>query len=356
VEVFDPFAIAGFRTVHQMTTGVRGEFPLETPPSRIVEKTFPPGSITGAPKVRTMQIIREVENSPRKVYTGAIGCFVPGGGLDLNVAIRTVIMDGSGLCEMGIGSGIVADSDPAEEYRETVLKSAFLNQLTSSMESGDIDLLETMLLAGDGTLPFLDEHMERMARSADVLGFFFEEDAIRVSLATWLGEDAVGPAVVRLRLDMRGDTWFELLPLPEPGQDQVVRVVLSSITMDEKDPLLGHKTTARSIYDRELKEVRRRGFHEVLFTNNGGELTEGAITSIFVLTDNGWTTPSLDCGLLPGTWRARYLLETKAREDRITPEIFTEAVEVVIGNGVRGKMSVDEIISRDGKVLYKTRG
>lgn len=352
VEVFDPFHITAFRTLHQMTTGVRGQVPQGIPVSHILEHTFPPGSITGAPKVRTMQIIKELERSPRKVYTGAICRFHPGGDLAMNVAIRTIIMDREGACEMGVGSGIVADSQPTEEYEETVLKASFVKHLAR----GETDLLETMLLDTNGALPYLAEHMDRISRSATALGYPFDSDSTRASLRAWLSADIIGPAVVRMRLDIRGDTWFELLPFPETDRGQGLKVLLSSTVMDEADPLLMHKTTARTTYDRELAVARQSGFAEALFTNRAGELTEGAITSLFIRTDDGWITPSLSSGLLPGTWRARYLLETNAKEARITPDILSNALEVVVGNGVRGKMGVDEIVDQGGKTLYRKSG
>jgi para-aminobenzoate synthetase/4-amino-4-deoxychorismate lyase len=157
-------------------------------------------------------------------------------------------------------------------------------------------------------------------------------------------------------LDIRGDTWFELLPFPETDRGQGLKVLLSSTVMDEADPLLMHKTTARTTYDRELTVARQSGFAEALFTNRAGELTEGGITSLFIRTDGGWITPSLSSGLLPGTWRARYLLETNAKEARITPNILSNALEVVVGNGVRGRMGVDEIVDQGGKTLYRKSG
>jgi para-aminobenzoate synthetase/4-amino-4-deoxychorismate lyase len=132
-----------------------------------------------------------------------------------------------------------------------------------------------------------------------------------------------------------------------------LRIVLSTVTTDQGEPLLAHKTTARKVYDRELAAAREKGFDDVLFTNTAGELTEGAITSLFIRTTDGWSTPSLTCGLLPGTWRARYLVDTNAKETRITPEIFSRALEVVLGNAVRGKQTVNEIVDRKGNVLYR---
>jgi para-aminobenzoate synthetase/4-amino-4-deoxychorismate lyase len=347
ITVFDPFRVEPYRTLHQMTSGVRGKALPGSSFSQTIHHTFPPGSITGAPKVRTMQIIRELERSPRGIYTGAVGRFDPDGDFAMNVAIRTIVIDQDGKCEMGVGSGIVADSDPADEYRETVLKSSFLNHL----QSDEVDLLETMLLDSNGALPFIEDHMNRMAGSAAALGYPFEVHRIEDSLTRWLCKGTKGPAVVRLRLDRRGDMWFELLPCPEVSEAGL-RITLSTVTTDQGDQLLAHKTTARKSYDQELAAARKKGFDEVLFTNTAGELTEGAITSLFIRTSDGWITPVLSCGLLPGTWRARYLVETGAREEKITPEILQAALDVVLGNAVRGKMTVDEIRNQVGEILY----
>jgi para-aminobenzoate synthetase/4-amino-4-deoxychorismate lyase len=210
-----------------------------------------------------------------------------------------------------------------------------------------------MLLDAEGHLPYLDEHMDRMAGSAAALEFPFDEEKIRTALLSWLGEDVSGPMVVRMRLDKRGATWFELHPVPTVDINHTLKVLLSDSSMDSSNPLLKHKTTDRTVYDTELATARGRGFDEVLYTNATGELTEGAITSLFIRTDDGWITPAVECGLLPGTWRARYLDETGARETRITKEILPKALEVVMGNAVRGTMSVSEIIDSAGEILFK---
>ncbi|UCG39386.1 MAG: aminodeoxychorismate synthase component I [bacterium] len=350
VEVFDPFRIQRYPRLFQMTTGVRCRLDEDVSMLDLVRASFPPGSVTGAPKVSTMKIISGLEHSPRKVYTGAMGFVSPSGDLSMSVAIRTAIVSASGWCEMGVGSGIVADSDPSREYEETLLKARFLEPPSA----GEVQILDTILIGSDGRPLWLDEHLNRMALSASALRFPFAGD---LALAKIRGAARAGrgkPFVMRLLLSRLGDLHAELLPLsPMPGN--AIRAVVSERRTDPKDRYLYHKTTSRSLYDKELAQARRRGYDEVLFLNTEGHVTEGAITSIFLLSGEGWRTPALECGLLPGIWRARYLRDTDARESRLSLKDIQAARRVVVGNSVRGPMEVVQIMGADGCTLFAGR-
>ncbi|UCF31362.1 MAG: aminodeoxychorismate synthase component I [bacterium] len=348
VEVFDPFTIEPYGSLFQMTSGVRCRLREGTDLPAVLAATFPPGSITGAPKVRTMQLIGKLENEPRKVYTGAIGAFFPGGDFVTNVAIRTVIAYRDGGREMGVGSGIVIDSSPEEEYGETILKSRFL----TASALGPHRLLETILLTGEGDLVSLIHHLDRMERSACALNFPFSRSGAEQSVRNFLGPDPPGPAVVRLLLDRRGDYQVELSPLEDLGRRGPIRVRISPERIEYGDPIRRHKTTDRFPYDEELAGARGDGFAEALFLNTEGQITEGAFTNIFLLVEGEWRTPPLSCGLLPGIWRENYLSEVRAREVSLTPIDLTRASRVVIGNSVRGTIEVDEVVDDKGEVLF----
>jgi para-aminobenzoate synthetase/4-amino-4-deoxychorismate lyase len=349
VEVFDTFRVEGYRTVHQMTSGVRCRVNSSISSMDILEATFPPGSITGAPKVRTMQIIGELEESPRRVYTGVIGAFFPSGDMTTNVAIRTIIMERGQRCEIGIGSGIVSDSVPGDEYEETLLKASFLNPPAASAP----ELLETMLLDGKGEIPLLDRHLARMENSAKFLGHPFSKNDQSKRLLKWLEPVAGGPFTVRMRSDHLGRSTFELLPLPATDAG-LARLLVSGESTDSTDPLYQHKTTNRPLYDREFARAASLGFHDILFCNRDGHLTEGAITNLFIFSGGSWQTPPVADGLLPGLWREAYLAETGARELSLTLEDVKSADRIILGNSVRGAMEVGEIVSANDTVLWKS--
>lgn len=349
VEVFDSFRVEPYGSLFQMTTGVRCRLMEKVDFPDIIAATFPPGSITGAPKVRTMQLIGELEKDPRKVYTGAIGAFFPGGDFVMNVAIRTIIAHRDGRREMGVGSGIVIDANPEEEYKETLLKSRFLS--LPSLQSDC--LLETILLTANGDLEFLSEHFDRMERSASVLNFPFSRRQAEHELKEYLGPDPQRPAIVRLLLDRRGDYHVQISALEELTEGNRIRI--SSVRIDPADLIRQHKTTDRALYDDELARARSEGCAEILFLNTEGHITEGAFTNIFIFLKDGWVTPSVSCGLLPGIWRKRYLAEVSAREVPLTPLDLGRASRIVIGNSVRGTIEVDEIVDEKGIVLFSRK-
>jgi para-aminobenzoate synthetase/4-amino-4-deoxychorismate lyase len=348
VEVFDPFRVEAYNRLFQMTTGVRCKLRKNLSLVDLFKATFPPGSVTGAPKINTMKIISSVENSLRKVYTGTIGYLAPDGDFVMSVAIRTIIATASGNCEMGVGSGIVSDSQPDMEYEETLLKVRFLNP----DPSGKMHLLETILLQKDGSLLWFNEHLDRMEESATTLNYPFQRRKAIVAIRDHIKSRTHGPAILRLLLTQMGKFNVEVQPYyPLKGNPR--RVIVSHHRVDPGDELLQHKTTARSLYDTELAKVRAAGYVEVLFTNNRGHLTEGTFTNLFFHDLSGWRTPEPTCGLLPGIWREKYLEETAAIQGEFSLKDLQSADRIVLGNSVRGAIEVDEVVDPDGLPIYR---
>ncbi len=337
------FDVERYATLWQMTSTVSAELRPDVGFYELFRALFPSGSVTGAPKVRAMQLLAQLEDAPRGVYTGAIGYFSPQQTI-FNVAIRTLeLEDGRGA--MGAGSGIVIDSDPAEEYRECLLKASFLtgpaHRTTNSSITSQPDkffLIETLLW--NGVYPFIEMHLDRLADSAVYFGFACDRAAIRTALeqhAQQFAENA--PRKVRLlMIDPEGNVGIcsELLP-PNPDPNRVARVCISPRRTDPADPTLYHKTTQRPIYALEYLEAQRRGFDDVLFQNLRGEVTEGAISNIFVEKDGRWSTPPVTCGLLAGVFR-RHLLATRPEiEERVLfLNDLRHASALYIANAVRG--------------------
>ena len=351
VQVHEPFKVEALSSLFQMTSGVKCALRKGVHLPELLRAIFPPGSITGAPKINTMKIISQLEKSPRNVYTGAIGMVHPNRDLIMSVAIRTITVNESGACEMGVGSGIVADSVPRDEFRETCIKAGFLN----SHSHENSDLFETVLMKENGSLLWYQEHLDRLQRSAADLGYHFDREAADSAVYDQLGHGARGPAMIRILLTRVGDISVQAVPVT-PLPDKPGLLIISRYQTDPSDRTLRHKTTSRQMYDRELAEARKMGCVDVLFTNASGHLTEGAVTNLFVLGDSGWITPDLQCGLLPGIWRKKFLEKTGAAESILKIADLTTAKSIISGNSVRGSIQIDKVIDADGALLYTREG
>jgi len=334
------FHVERYDTLFQMTSDVTGTLRRGISTADVLKATLPPGSVTGAPKIRACEIIDALESDSRGVYCGAIGMFEPGGDFLLNVAIRTIVQRGA-ACEMGVGSGIVADSDPEAELRETLLKGKFLLS-----EPTEFDLLETLACLPSDGFKWLDEHLDRMRESADYFGRRFPERDIRTALDAVREEIETSsrPARVRLLVSKDGSVRVETSELiatpPRP-----VSLLLSSRPMDPENVFVYHKTTRRQDYDSGHRAAAARGFFDAIYINTSGELTEGAITNVFAVIDGAWVTPPLESGLLPGVWRAAMIAELGASERVIRLDDLARATRVIVGNSVRGSVEVGEIVS-----------
>jgi para-aminobenzoate synthetase/4-amino-4-deoxychorismate lyase len=296
----------------------------------ILRALFPCGSITGAPKIRAMQIAAELESTERGIYTGALGWLAPDGDFRLNVAIRTLELGLDGKGKLGIGSGIVADSQPEAEWQECLLKSSFLRDCDPGLL-----LIETLRL-DNGLYPRLAGHLERLRNSAAWLGFVCSD----VRVVEWLTEQpATGTWRVRLTLAKDGAIEVRSFPLGvEPtGQRSAM---LAATPIEAGYPLRRHKTTDRAPYDEALKALEGDPLlFDVIFLNERGEVAEGARSNVFVERDGILLTPPLASGALPGVLRAELLAEGRAREALLWPEDLANGFW--LGNALRGLVRVD---------------
>ena len=237
------------------------------------KSVFPSGSVTGAPKIHTMQIIRQLENEPRGIYTGAIGYVAPSKDAIFNVAIRTLVINGT-KGEMGIGSGIVFDSNARQEYEECMLKAEFLVQ-----QSEKFHLIESLLW--NGSYRLLPYHIERLRDSAAYFGFAFDREYILRELTR--NQSQLTKAVfykVRLLLESGGTVTIENQQLSNALSRG--KVVLSPLRTSSRDKFLFHKTTRRQVYDAEFQKALGLGYDDVVFCNEKKEVTEGAISNVFI--------------------------------------------------------------------------
>lgn len=346
VEVKSLFDVETYESLLQMTSTITGKTPDSLSLDHLFKALFPCGSVTGAPKIRTMEIIKELETGPRGIYTGAIGYLAPDGDALFNVPIRTVVLDGH-KGEMGIGSGIVADSKADKEWQECRLKAHFL-----SKPRPDFLLIETILWSSKQGYWLIDQHLQRIEGSARYFGYPFDHKAIKASLNSYKKEISANAARVRLLVSRDGQTTISHTPCPFPEnislppgpcQGPPATICLAPESTDSSDIFLYHKTTQRQSYDRLWKEAQNEGYLDVIFTNERGEICEGAISNIFAEKNGILFTPPLECGLLAGIFRG-YLLATfpdRVKEKVLYREDLTApATTLYIGNSVRGLVEV----------------
>jgi len=323
VAVPELFAVETYPTLLQLTSTVVADLADGLDAIDLIRAIYPCGSITGAPKIRAMEIIAALEASPRSVYCGAIGRLAPDGGAAFNVAIRTLVLKaGERIARMGLGSGIVADSEAGDEWRECLAKGAFVATGRS------LDLIETMRFDPVEGVADLDRHLQRMKASADALDFRFDRHEARNDLqaATF----RAGPGLIRLVLARSGALAIELRPLA-PAPAEPVAVAVGPLPVSPDDFRLRHKTSDRAFYD----EARAAcGAFEILFARADGFLTEGSFTSLFVERGGTLLTPPLARGLLPGVLRGRLIAEGRAKEADLTEADL--AGGFFIGNAARG--------------------
>ncbi|RUM44569.1 MAG: aminodeoxychorismate synthase component I, partial [Desulfocapsa sp.] len=313
------FDVERYESVLQMTstiytdteTNVFSRVALED----FLKALFPCGSVTGAPKVRTMEIIRELEPQPRGVYTGAIGYFSPDGDAVFNVPIRTVhLRDGKG--KMGIGSGIVQDSDPEQEWQECLLKAHFLTK-----SQPVFSLFETLLLEGNDRYWLLDYHLQRLRQSAEYFLFSYDEQWVLQELEQVKRENRDAFSRVRLSLQKDGEVFIEsaqcespkercLSHTPKKADAELPLISLSARRVDSTSPFFFHKSSQRKLFQEEFVRARQEGLFDILFCNERGELTEGCITNLILHRDGQYVTPKLSSALLAGTMRRKLLEDT----------------------------------------------
>lgn len=326
VRVPQLYALERYPDLWQLTSTVSAR--TEAPLPEILRALFPPASITGAPKRRAMEIIAELEPSPRRLYTGAIGFVAPGRRCQFSVAIRTLLLKpAAGHAEYGVGGGIVWDSNAAGERQECAVKALVLRPPRPAF-----DLIETMRFAPGEGIALLEEHLARLARSADYFGFALDLQRLRAALAA-LAARLPAAHRIRLCLSRSGAFGCEASPLPAAGP-RFGDVVLAAEPVDPRDPLLYHKTTHRDLYAAAL--AARPGAADVLLFNGQGEVTEATIANAAFLIDGVLCTPPLACGLLPGVQRARLLSAGRLRERVVTVAEALRGGEVYLMNALRG--------------------
>lgn len=330
VRVPSLFDIERYRTVFQMTSTVSARLKPGTSLEDLFRALFPCGSITGAPKVSTMNRIAALETTPREIFSGTVGWIAPGGEAVFNVAIRTAWIDTAfRTLRTGAGGGITWDSTDRDEYREVLTKTAFLTE-----EWPPFQLLETIKYER-GTYILLDRHLKRLRDSAAYFDMPVSEETIRRLLEE--NRPKEDPCVVRLLVSEDGRAELQWKPMGPPPPTPC-RVALSKRPVSRQDRFLYHKTTNRAIH--EARRAEHPGVFDVLLWNEEGELTEFTIGNLVIEREGRLWTPRRECGLLAGTFREELLEKGILTEEVLTIDDLRRASRMWLINSVRGWVPV----------------
>lgn len=324
------FNIEKHPTLYQMTSTIEGKLRKNLRLKEVFSSLFPCGSVTGAPKIKTMQIIKKLEREPRGIYTGAIGYISPKGKSCFNVAIRTVqIKKNKG--ELGIGGGIVYDSKAKAEYEEALLKAKFFRD---GLEK--VGLTESILWDKNKGYYLLSLHLKRLKKSAKHFSYPCKEKRIKKKLKEAVSGESRN---LKVKVVLNSDGSINIKKEPVKKIKTPIKIKISGKRINSKDEFLYHKTTKRAFYDRERRKGLAKGYFETVFVNERGRLTEGTISNIFVLKNKRLYTPPIKSGLLPGVLREHLIREGKAKEKILYLKDFKEADKVYVGNSVRGLLA-----------------
>lgn len=327
VNVPELFAMETYSTLHQMTSRVRSTLQDEVDIETIFKSLFPCGSVTGAPKIRAMEIIDELEDSPRGAYCGALGYIDPNGDSCFNVGIRTLTLSNN-VVTYNVGGGLVLDSEAKDEYNECLLKAQVLTKNPPL-------IIET--LRWDPKQGFIRgaRHKARMKKAAAALGYPFKSSAYQDILKSV--EEKTSQQHIRITLSETGKfklTHEDYIPVDNMG------IIISEHRLSDTVQNTDHKTSRRHFYDGERERLKAlKGVDEVIFLNNENQICEGSFTSIFIEKDGNLFTPPISAGLLPGILRAELIEKGKASERQITEDDLHTADKLYVGNSLRGLMT-----------------
>jgi para-aminobenzoate synthetase/4-amino-4-deoxychorismate lyase len=335
VHANDLFQVQTFKTLHQMISTVKGTLKKNLSFSDLLHALFPCGSITGAPKIRTMEIINELEEEPRGIYTGAIGYLKPDGDFYFNVPIRTITMKENNQCEMGVGSGIIYESDAEAEYEECLLKADFLTRVNK-----DFYLIETFRLdANKGIFINFDQHIERLSQSASSFGFKLDNKNIDETLSTIKKSLTTGFYKIRLTAHQNGGVEISHSPV-EQDNDSSKIITISNHKIDSRSIFQYHKTSHREYYNQAFDKASTSGYYDVIFFNDKGQLVEASRHNIIIKKDGEYFTPPLNAGALNGIQRQVFIQNNDVKETHLKKEDLFDANEILLTNSVRGIVKV----------------
>ncbi len=339
------FEVEKYESVYQMVSTIESKLNKKIKLSDVLKNIFPSGSITGAPKIRTMEIINELEKEKRGIYTGGIG-LIREKSIIFNVPIRTLTIDKkSNEGEIGLGSGIVWDSAADEEYEETKLKGKFLTEPANVFQ-----IIETMLVKG-GKIFLQNEHLDRMQQTADYFTFNFDRKKVLSQLKKYINQTNSKDYRLRISLDKSGRINHKISPIIKKNDS--INVIISPNRIDPQNKFQYFKTTNRKLYNNEYLKYANKGFFDVIYFNCNGELAEGSISNILIYKNDLTSTPPLNAGILPGVYR-KYILRNNSmiRERKLNIEDLIGADKIVLINSVQGEVVVNKLFIDENEFIH----
>lgn len=338
------YAVEKYESVFQLTSTINANLKTDSI-VEVIRNIFPCGSITGAPKIRTMEIINEIEKNDRGYYTGTIG-LVKEDYAVFNVPIRTIevnleTMNG----RIGLGSGIVWDSDVSAEYEEIKTKSLFLTNPDPYFE-----IFETILIE-NGEIFLRDYHLNRLKEAADYFLFKFDSEKLTDTLDRIIDKSKENKFIIKIGLSKWGRICYSKREPLKQGYSE--RVVLSDKKINSGDKFQYFKTTNRKLYDSEYEKARKSGFYDSIFLNENGDVAEGSITNIAVLKGDKYYTPPVGSGILNGCYR-QYWLDSgnELIEKKLTLNEVINADKLILFNSVRKIILISELHIENKIIKY----
>lgn len=332
------FEVQTFKTIHQMISTVKGKLKSNISFDDLLKGLFPCGSITGAPKIRTMEIINDLEAESRGIYTGAIGYILPNNDFYFNVPIRTIVMNKRNQCEMGIGSGIIHESNAKAEFEECILKADFLTNLNNNFY-----LIETFkFYAKKQSYQHLNEHMYRLEDSAGYFGFKLKKFVIDERLDEIKKELKHNNDVFKVRVCayQNGEVDISYEEIPQ-GDGSLKTVIIGEQKINSRSIFQYHKTSRREVYIEEFAKAKKLGYYDAIILNEHNEVAEGCIHNLFIRKQGQLITPPIKAGVLHGIYRQKVIDKEQVLEQRITLDDLKNADEILLSNSVRGLVKVE---------------
>lgn len=336
VTVNNLFEVEKYESVYQMVSTIESKLKKKIMLSDILKNIFPCGSITGAPKIRTMQLIKKLEKDARGIYTGGIG-LIRKKSISYNVPIRTLCINKKNhQGEIGLGSGVVWDSIAEQEFEETKLKGKFLTDPIQPFQ-----IIETAKIE-NREITLLNEHLDRMAQTADYFLFGFKRNKAESYIKNIVSKINGDSYRLRIQLDKSANLSHSLSILPQLSDD--IKIIISQSKIYSHNKFQYFKTTNRLLYDKEHKKFSAKNFFDVIYFNEKGELAEGSITNIFIYKNELIYTPPLSTGILSGIYRSYILKNNFAiKERKLYLNDLLDADKIVLTNSVRGEVTVNKL-------------
>ena len=343
VQVHNLFQVQTFKSIHQMISTVKGTLLNGLSFADILYALFPCGSITGAPKIRTMEIINDLEGEPRGIYTGAIGYLLPNDDFYFNVPIRTIVIkenngkESDSHCEMGIGSGIIYESNAKAEFAECLLKSSFLRRINKSFY-----LIEALRFnLQKNSYVNLENHLQRLSHSAKYFGFELDLMSIQTQLTQYKNSiDTHTDAKIRLSAYQDGVLKINHEAILNEPEKKINTIKMCDVKIDSTCPFQYHKTSKRTHYNKAYDEAEKEGYYDALFFNEKNQLAEASRHNVFIKKNSRYFTPPISAGILNGIEREQFILAHEAIEKDLTKQDLLDADEILLTNSVRGIVKV----------------